>query len=238
MLTSKENADTTIDLAGGPALEAIRARIADAATQAQRPAAAISLLAVSKGQSIEAIRRLAAQGLNAFGENYVQEALPKMTALATLNLSWHFIGRLQANKTREVATHFAWVHSVDRIKVAERLSAQRPAHLLPLECCIEVNLNGETTKAGVDPGALAEIIAALKSLPRLRLRGLMALPAPALDPIAQRAGFRRLRELAAAYAAELDTLSMGTSEDFTAAIMEGATIVRIGTALFGPRPRA
>lgn len=236
MQASQENSVTTRASAGDPGLEAIRARIAEAATQAQRSAAAITLLAVSKGQSIEAIRCLAALGQNAFGENYVQEAIPKMTALAALNLSWHFIGRLQANKTREVATHFAWVHSVDRIKLAERLSAQRPAHLAALECCLEVNVSGETSKAGVDPGALAELAAAVRSLPRLRLRGLMALPTLSLDPLAQRVGFRRLRELAAAFA-DFDTLSMGTSVDFVAAIAEGATIVRIGTALFGPRPR-
>ncbi len=216
-------------------LRVIMGQIADACAGAGRAPDTVALLGVSKGQGINAISRLAQQGLTAFGENYVQEALPKLAALAALNLNWHFIGRLQANKTREVATGFAWVHSVDRLKVAERLSAQRPDDRPPLNCCIEINTSGELTKGGIDPSALAELVAAISTLPRLRLRGFMALPALSTDLDTQRAGFRRVRELLAPYRDQLDTLSMGTSEDFGAAIAEGATIVRVGTALFGPR---
>jgi PLP dependent protein len=219
-----------------PALHQVTARIATAEAQAGRPPGSVMLLAVSKRQGIDAIRRLALQGQVAFGENYVQEALPKIAALAALELQWHFIGRLQTNKTREVAAHFAWVHSVDRVVLAERLNAQRPEHLPPLHCCIEVNVSGEASKAGVEPSALDDLIAAVRALPRLRLRGFMTLPALTADPALQRLAFRHLRELLAPYAGVMDTLSMGTSADFVPAIAEGATIVRIGTALFGPRP--
>lgn len=215
----------------------IVARIATAAREAGRDPASVTLLAVSKGQSIDAIRALAAQGQRAFGENYVQEALPKIAALARLGLSWHFIGRLQANKTREVATHFDWVHSLDRLRVAARLSAQRPPTLPPLQCCIEVNLDAEASKGGVEPAAVAELAAAVRELPGLRLRGLMGMPAPHADPAATRAAFARLRVLCEACGPDLDTLSMGTSGDFALAIAEGASCVRIGTALFGPRAR-
>ncbi|MGH8595920.1 MAG: YggS family pyridoxal phosphate-dependent enzyme [Gammaproteobacteria bacterium] len=223
---------------GESKLGLITARIAAASRAAGRDPAAVSLLAASKGQTIDAMVRLAAQGQRAFGENYVQEALPKMAALADLNLSWHFIGRLQANKTREIATRFSWVHSVDRPRLAWRLNEQRPDHLPPLDCCIEVNISGEASKSGVvHAHALADLVAAFRPLARLRLRGFMALPALTPDPDLQRAGFRRLRELLASHAGALDTLSMGTSVDYAAAIAEGATIVRIGTALFGPRGR-
>lgn len=215
----------------------LMARIAAAARQAGRDLGAVTLLAVSKGQPIDAIRALAAQGQSAFGENYVQEALPKIAALASLGLNWHFIGRLQANKTREVATHFDWVHSLDRLRVAERLSAQRPPDLPPLQCCIEVNLDAEASKGGVEPAAAAELVAAVRALPGLRLRGLMGMPAPEADPKATRAAFARLRELCLHCGPGLDTLSMGTSGDFELAIAEGASCVRIGTALFGPRAR-
>ena len=157
-----------------------------------------------------------------------------MSALADLDLSWHFIGHLQANKTRDVAAHFDWCHSVDRLKVAERLNAHRPLALPPLACCIEVNLSGEASKSGVDYGALDDLVAAFAGLPRLTLRGFMSLPAPDANPAAQRAAFGRLRALLAQFP-KLDTLSMGTSDDFEAAIAEGATLVRVGTAVFGPR---
>lgn len=215
----------------------LRHRIALAARDAGRDPRDVSLLAVCKGQSLDSIRRLAMQGQRAFGENYVQEALPKIAALEGLGLSWHFIGRLQTNKTREVAQHFAWVHSVDRLRLAERLSAQRPDHLPPLECCVEINLDREASKGGVDIAALDELVAAIHSLPCLRLRGFMGMPALSGDPLQQRAAFRRLRERLASFIPALETLSMGTTGDFEAAIAEGATIVRIGTALFGPRAR-
>jgi pyridoxal phosphate enzyme (YggS family) len=187
---------------------------------------------------VAAMRAVAEEGQCAFGENYLQEALPKMAALADLDLSWHFIGRLQSNKTRDVATRFDWVHSLDRLKLAERLSAQRPLDRPPLQCLIEVNVSGEASKAGVSPDELPELVGAVHALPHLRLRGFMTLPAPTADPMAQRAAFAHLRELLAPYAPAFDTLSMGTSEDYAAAIAEGATIVRIGTALFGPRQRS
>jgi pyridoxal phosphate enzyme (YggS family) len=213
----------------------ITARIASAALAAGRDPAQVALLAVSKGQSIDAIRALAAQGQCAFGENYVQEALPKIAALASLGLRWHFIGTLQANKTREVAARFDWVHSLDRLRVAERLSSQRPPDLPPLQCCIEVNLDAETSKGGVEPAAAAELVAAVRALPGLRLRGLMGMPALQANPPSTRAAFARLRALCELCGPGLDTLSMGTSGDFELAIAEGATCVRIGTALFGPR---
>ncbi|MGD9601645.1 MAG: YggS family pyridoxal phosphate-dependent enzyme [Gammaproteobacteria bacterium] len=213
----------------------IRHRIAAAAQAAGRDPAGVALLAVSKGQSLDAIRTLAAQGQRAFGENYVQEALPKIAALEGLDLSWHFIGRLQRNKTRDVAARFDWCHGLDRLAIAERLNDQRPAHLPPLQCCIEVNLDAEPTKGGVAPGEVPQLVTALADLPRLRLRGLMGMPAPHADPARHRAAFRHLRELLAACGTGLDTLSMGTSADFEVAIAEGATIVRIGTAVFGPR---
>lgn len=209
--------------------------MAQAARAAGRAPCEVTLLAVSKGQSVAAIRRLATEGKMAFGENYVQEALPKIAALEGLGLSWHFIGRLQTNKTREVAQHFAWVHSLDRLRLAERLSAQRPDHLPALECCIEINVDGAPSKGGVDIAAVGDLIAAIQSLPRLRLRGFMGMPAMTDDPLQQRAAFRRLRGHLAPFLPTLETLSMGTSGDYIAAIAEGATIVRIGTALFGAR---
>lgn len=215
----------------------VLARIRAAELRHGRPAHAVQLLAVSKMQPAEAVRAAAAAGQRAFGENYVQEALPKLAALDGLDLSWHFIGRLQANKTREIATRFSFVHALDRLRIAERLSAQRPAALGPLDCCIEVNVSGEATKGGVTPAGLPALAAAVSRLPGLRLRGLMCLPAPSPSFEAQRAGFRRLRELLDSLGEPgLDTLSMGTSADFEAAIAEGATMVRIGVAVFGPRP--
>jgi hypothetical protein len=224
----------------GDPLARVRLRIAQAAWAAARDPANITLLAVSKGQPLEAIRGLVRQGQRVFGENYVQEALPKIAALEGLGLSWHFIGRLQANKTREVAEHFTWIHSLDRLRLAERLNAQRPDSLPPLECCIEVNLDGEASKGGVVIAAVDELVAAIQALPRLRLRGFMGMPALSEDPRQQRAAFKRLRALLTLLAPHFptfDTLSMGTSDDFEAAIAEGSTIVRIGTAVFGPRAR-
>ncbi len=200
--------------------------------------AAITLLAVSKAQPASAIRAAAAEGLCDFGESYLSEALEKLDALEALPLTWHFIGRVQANKTRPIAERFQWVHGVDRLHIAQRLSAQRPVHAPPLNVCIQVNLAGEPGKAGVPPAELAGLAAAIGPLPRLRLRGLMCIPPVETDPPRQRgwfAGLRELQEALNAQGAGLDTLSMGMSGDFESAILEGSTVVRIGTALFGPR---
>lgn len=220
-------------------LHAVLDRIRAAEQRFQRPPGAVRLLAVGKTQPAAAIAALAAAGQRDFGENYFQEALDKMAELATLDSEWHFIGPMQANKTRGIAEHFAWVHSVDRLKIAERLSAQRPDHLPPLNVCLQVNIDREPTKHGLDEADLAEVARAVATLPRLRLRGLMAIPAPATEFAAQRRSFARLRELRERLAGAglmLDTLSAGMSDDLEAAIAEGATLVRIGTALFGPRP--
>ncbi len=220
----------------GPGLDAVRARLHAAERAAGRPPGAVTLLAASKQQNADTVRAVAAQGQRVFGENYVQEALPKMAALADLDLSWHFIGRLQRNKTRDVAAHFDWLHTLDRADLARRLSAQRPPGKPPLQVLIEVNVSGEVTKGGVPPAAVAALAAEVRTLPGLRLRGLMSLPALDDDPERQRAAFARLRELLQALGDDhLDTLSMGTSADLEAAVAEGATIVRVGTALFGAR---
>jgi pyridoxal phosphate enzyme (YggS family) len=219
-------------------LHAVLARIRAAEQRFQRPPGSVRLLAASKTQSPAAIAAIAAAGQTCFGENYVQEALDKMVELATLDLEWHFIGPIQANKTRGIAEHFAWVHGVDRLKIAERLSAQRPDHLPPLNVCLQVNIDREPTKHGLDENAVAEVARAVAALPRLRLRGLMAIPAPAADFATQRRPLARLRELwerLNAGGLALDTLSMGMTDDLEAAIAEGATLVRVGTALFGPR---
>ncbi len=218
--------------------QAVLARIRAAEQCFQRPAGAVRLLAVSKIQPTAAMIALAAAGQCCFGENYVQEALDKIAELAALRLEWHLIGPLQANKTRTVAENFAWVHSVDRLKIAERLNAQRPADLPPLNVCLQVNIDREPAKHGLDLGEVATVAQAVAELPHLRLRGLMAIPAPAADFAAQRRPLARLRELQESLNAAglaLDTLSMGMSDDLEAAIAEGATLVRIGTALFGPR---
>ena len=219
-------------------LRAVRARIAHAVAEAGRDAAAVRLLAVSKTFDAAAVRELAAGGQLEFGENYLQEALEKQAALADLPLVWHFIGPIQSNKTRAIAEHFSWVHSVDRLKIAERLSAQRPAGLPPLQVCIEVNVSGEASKGGVAAAELPALADAVAALPNLQLRGLMAIPAPTPEMASQRAAFRQVREAFDALRARghtLDTLSMGMSADLEAAILEGATIVRVGTALFGER---
>jgi pyridoxal phosphate enzyme (YggS family) len=219
-------------------LHAVQARIACAVAEAGRAAAAVRLLAVSKTFGAAAVRGLATCGQRAFGENYVQEALDKQAALRDVSLEWHFIGPIQSNKTRAIAEHFSWVHSIDRLKIAERLSAQRPAGLPPLQACIEVNVSGEASKGGVAPAELPALAEAISKLPGMQLRGLMAIPAPTPDVLKQRAAFRQVREQFDALRARgyvLDTLSMGMSGDLEAAILEGATIVRVGTALFGER---
>lgn len=196
------------------------------------------LLAVSKTWPAERVRDAAAAGQQAFGENYVQEGVVKVEALAGLGLEWHFIGPLQSNKTRLVANSFAWVHSIDRLKIAERLSEQRDVHLPPLEVCIQVNVSGEESKSGVAPDDLPDLARAVAALPRLRLRGLMTIPEPTSDVALQRARFaclRQLRDQLNAGGLQLDTLSMGMSDDLEAAIAEGATMVRVGTAIFGSR---
>jgi pyridoxal phosphate enzyme (YggS family) len=219
-------------------------RIAEACLRHARSVDSVTLLAVSKGQSSAAIDAAARAGVENFGENFLQESLPKIESLRGRELCWHFIGRLQANKTRQVAENFAWVHTVDRLKIAERLSAQRPDHLPPLNVGLQLNVGGEASKGGVDASEIAALAAAVRELPRLRLRGLMCMP-PAEDSVErQRHWFRETRQvfddlnergLGNEHGMGLDTLSMGTSIDFEAAIAEGATMVRIGTAIFGPR---
>jgi len=219
----------------------VNGRIARACEMAGRPVPSVTLLAVSKTQPPQAVRDAVAAGQSRFGENYVQEALDKMAALAELRprLEWHLIGPLQANKTRAVAEQFDWVHSVDRLRIAERLSAQRPAGEPPLQVCLQVNISGEESKSGLAPADVPALARAVAALPRLRLRGLMAIPEPASDVEAQRRPHRALRDLLEALrrdGLELDTLSMGMTADLEAAVAEGATLVRIGTALFGARP--
>ena len=217
----------------------MRAEIAAAAASAGRNVSDITLLAVSKAQPAEAVRAAFAAGLTDFGESYLNEALAKLEALQDLPLTWHFIGRLQANKTRPIAERFQWVHGIDRLHIAERLAQQRPVHAPPLNVCLQVNLAGERSKAGVTPAELPALAAAVAALARLRLRGLMCIPPPETDPQAQRAWFAQLRQLRDglnAAGAALDTLSMGMSSDFPSAILEGSTLVRVGTALFGERP--
>lgn len=215
-----------------------QSRIAEACRAASRNVDSVTLLAVSKGQSSAAIDCAARAGIEHFGENFLQESLPKLAELAGRELTWHFIGRLQANKTRAVAENFAWVHAVDRLKIAERLSAQRPAHAPPLNLCLQLHVGGEESKGGVEAADIALLAAAVRVLPQIRLRGLMCMPPAESDVARQRAWFRETRQVFD-YLNErgmgLDTLSMGTSGDFEAAIAEGSTLVRIGTAIFGPR---
>jgi pyridoxal phosphate enzyme (YggS family) len=216
----------------------LRQRIRLSAKKYHRPESGILLMAVSKTRPADAIRAAHACGISDFGESYLQEAVEKMTALADLPLTWHFIGPLQSNKTRPVAQHFQWVHSVDRLKIARRLDEQRPEGLPPLQVCIQANISGESSKSGADEAELRPLAEAIAALPRLKLRGLMAIPAATADEASQRRAFARLRRLLEELRIdfpELDTLSMGMSGDLEAAIAEGSTIVRIGTALFGPR---
>jgi pyridoxal phosphate enzyme (YggS family) len=221
-------------------LQAVRERIAQAAAAAGRPGAAVTLVAVSKTQPPERVREAHAAGQRAFGENYVQEAIEKMQALGDLDLEWHLIGPLQSNKTRLAASRFHWVQTVQSERIARRLAAQRPAELGALNVLIQVNVSGEASKSGVAPEETAALAHAVARLPNLRLRGLMAIPEPHADPARLRAQFRRLRELFELLRREglaLDTLSMGMSEDLETAIAEGATMVRVGTAIFGARAR-
>ncbi|WP_296872192.1 YggS family pyridoxal phosphate-dependent enzyme [Tibeticola sp.] len=221
-------------------LQAVRTRIEQACKAAGRPPDAVRLLAVSKTFGADAVREAAAAGQRDFGENYVTEGVVKIRACADLGLTWHCIGPLQSNKTRPVAEHFDWVHSIDRLKVAERLSAQRPATLPPLQVCIQVNIDGGATKSGVAPQEAAALARAVAALPRLRLRGLMTIPEPAANAQAALAVHRRTRALFDALVAEglpLDTLSMGMSADLEAAVAAGSTLVRVGTAIFGGRTR-
>ncbi len=212
-------------------------RINAAAIRYGRDPGDVQLVAVSKRQPIDAIRQVADCGQYQFGENYLQEAEAKITALAPRSLEWHFIGQLQSNKTRQAAALFDWVHSVDRVKIAQRLNDQRPASAAPLNICIEVNISGEPGKGGIMPAAVPDFIDSIGDLARIKVRGLMALPAPAADFERQRRAFRRVFSVFTAVEhPAFDTLSMGTSNDFEAAIAEGSTMVRIGTAVFGPRP--
>lgn len=228
----------------GSNLQGVKRRIAEAANGAGRNAESVTLLAVSKTFPAEAVREAHAAGQRAFGENYVQEALAKIESLADLRreIEWHLIGPLQSNKTRPVAENFDWVHSVDRLKIAERLAEQRPPALPPLQLTLQVNISGEDTKSGVVPAEVPALARAVAALPagRVRLRGLMAIPEPQGDFAAQRMPHRQLRELLAALNAQglaLDTLSMGMSADLEAAVAEGATVVRVGSAIFGQRAR-
>ena len=221
-------------------LQAVQARIARAAQAAQRPPGDILLLAVSKTIPAERVAEAYTAGQRAFGENHAQEAVEKITVLAELPLEWHFIGPIQSNKARVIAQHFDWVHSVEREKIAERLNAARPEGMAPLNVCIQVNVSAEASKSGVAPGDEAKLADAIARLPRLKLRGLMAIPEPTVDVALQRRRFALLRDLKEGLRARghaLDTLSMGMSDDFETAILEGATIVRIGTAVFGARTR-
>ena len=226
-------------------LQLVQHRIATSAQAAGRDPTSITLLAVSKTFDAQAVLTAAQAGQRAFGENYVQEAIDKISATRELNpdlqLEWHFIGPIQSNKTRQIAEHFDWVHSVDRLKIAQRLSEQRPVDMPPLQICLQVNVSGEATKSGLEPDALLELAREVNALPNLRLRGLMAIPEPTEDVEQQRAAFAKLRLMQndlQAVGIPTDTLSMGMSADMDAAIAEGATIVRIGTAIFGGRDYA
>ncbi len=219
-------------------MQAVRQRVADAARACGRDPAAVGLIAVSKTFGADAVAAAHACGQRVFGENYVQEAVDKIVALASLGLEWHFIGPIQSNKTRQIAENFAWVHSVDRAKIAERLSAARPDALAPLQVCIQINIGDENTKGGVAPADALALARAIAALPRLKLRGLMTIPPASDDPAQQRRYFaelRKLKEQLAMAGVALDTLSMGMSADLEAAIAEGATLVRVGTAIFGQR---
>jgi len=221
-------------------LQAVKSRIARACAAAGRDPRDLVLVAVSKTFPADAVRAAHAAGQRDFGENHAQDAVAKIDALADLDLVWHFIGPIQSNKTRTIAAHFAWVHSIDRLTIAERLAAQRPGQVPPLQACIQVNVSGEATKSGVAPAEAPALARAVAALPRLQLRGLMAIPEPTDDPALQRRRFESLRDLRDRLAADglaLDTLSMGMSDDLESAIAAGATMVRVGTAIFGARPR-
>ncbi|CAH0157081.1 hypothetical protein SRABI118_00661 [Massilia sp. Bi118] len=223
-------------------LQAVEATIQVACEAAGRPRSTVQLLAVSKTFPAEAVLEAVAAGQRAFGENYLQEGVDKIAAVAKAlpdtRLEWHFIGPIQSNKTRPIAASFDWVHTVERLKIAQRLSEQRPPELGPLNICLQVNISGEASKSGVTPDELPALAQAVAALPNLRLRGLMAIPEPQIDPELQRVPFARLRELAqdiVKSGIHLDTLSMGMSSDMRAAVLEGASIVRVGSAIFGAR---
>jgi PLP dependent protein len=247
MLIAPQNSPLAALLAAN--LSALQQEIALAARSSNRSEDCVTLLAVCKGQPAESVREAARLGLSNFGESYLQEALPKIDALRELALTWHFIGRIQANKSAAIAQAFDWVHGVDRLKIAERLSAQRPHYAPPLQLCIQVNIAGESGKAGVAPAAAAELALAVRSLPHLKLRGLMCILPAGGSAADNRDSFQRLRLLLAqlnaridaradALGGRLDTLSMGMSADYREAIQQGATLIRVGTAIFGPRPDA
>ncbi len=230
----------SLDATPADTLRALQTRIAAAERRAGRTPGTVALIAVGKGFPASDLRALAAAGQQRFGESYLGEALPKIDALAGLGLEWHYIGPIQSNKTRGIAARFDWAHGVDRARIAQRLSDQRPETSAPLNICVQVNLDAEAGKSGVAPDEARELVRFASRLPRLRVRGLMAIPAPDPDPARRRAAFGRLRELrdtiAAAEGLALDTLSIGMSDDFEEAIAEGATLVRVGSALFGARP--
>ncbi len=219
----------------------VQARIAQAAARAGRNVDSITLVAVAKGQTAAAIAVAARAGIEHIGENYLQEALDKLGQLADLELTWHFIGRIQSNKTRPIAEHFAWVQTLDRLKIAQRLSEHRPFHAQPLNVCLQVHIGDEESKGGVSVAGLPALAAAVRALPRLRLRGLMCMPPPETDPARQQYWFAQTKRAFDALNEQgytLDTLSMGMSGDFEAAIAAGSTMVRVGTAIFGARPSA
>jgi PLP dependent protein len=237
MLIGPQNSLSTADLA--VRYREVRASITAAAEAAGRNEDCVTLLAVSKGRTAIAVRTLARLGVENFGENYLQEAVPKLEALSGMELTWHFIGRLQSNKTRAVAERFAWAHGVDRLRIAERLAAQRPAGMAPLNVCVEVKLADVAVRSGVGVAEVPALAKAVAALPRLRLRGLMCMLPEGLDAQRQLALFGEVRALYQQLnrgGAGLDTLSMGMSADFPAAIAAGSTLLRIGTALFGPAP--
>ena len=220
-------------------LQTIGKQINASCDTANRSHDSVTLLAVSKRHSMDVIREAYAAGQTCFGENYVQEMVEKATALAELSIEWHFIGPLQSNKTKDVAAMARWVHTIDRLKIARRLSEQRPETLPPLNVCLQVNVNAEASKAGVAVAEIDDLAQAVAELPNLKLRGLMAIPESTHDPIQQRANFAILAKAQVALQAKgyaLDTLSMGMSGDIDAAIAEGSTMVRVGTAIFGQRP--
>lgn len=220
-------------------LAEVRQRILDAEKAAGRVCGSVGLIAVSKTKPAADLAEAYRLGQRDFGENYLQEALSKQEQLQDLAITWHFIGPIQSNKTKPLAENFQWVHGVDRLKIAQRLSEQRPAHLPPLNICLQVNVSGEASKSGVSPAELPPLATAVAQLPRLKLRGLMAIPAPTESLAEQRHAFRQLRLALENLALEgLDTLSMGMSDDLEAAILEGATLVRIGTAIFGERQKS
>ncbi len=219
-------------------LAEVRRRLAEAERRAGRAEGSVGLIAVGKTWHSGVLAEAYRHGQRDFGENYLQEALAKQDELKDLDIVWHFIGPIQSNKTKPLAERFQWVHGVDRLKIAQRLSEQRPSGLPPLNVCLQVNVSGEASKSGVEPGGLAELAHAVAALPRIRLRGLMAIPAPSEDFDEQRRAFRVLREALESLGSQgLDTLSMGMSHDLEAAVLEGATLVRVGTAIFGERGR-